>query len=79
MGKWAYVRGERKHEKRILCLLRGSRQKKFSSVKFAGRFSAATKLFEGAEPSRAKRDFRVRVSSAGANHSRSRDGRGRDA
>jgi hypothetical protein len=36
-------------EKRTLCLLRGSRQKKFSSVKFAGRFSAATNLFEGAE------------------------------
>lgn len=50
MGKQAYVRGERKNEeKRTLCSLRGSRQKKFSSVKFAGRFSAATNLFEGAE------------------------------
>jgi len=46
MGKQAYVRGERKNEeKRTLCSLRGSRQ----NVKFAGRFSAATNLFEGAE------------------------------
>ena len=72
-------RGKKKRRKTDPLLASRLAPKKILQRQIRRTFLGSHEPVRGCRARRAKRDFRVRVSSAGANHSRSRDGRGRDA